>query len=188
MATEAIYEHPALPITAMEVFPKQLVVVAAEAFSESLANLIRSTRQILTTLAVATKYGIPEEEPPESAMEEVGSKSVQGTAVPAPAPEGAVSESAPERAVPEPTPEKASLVEFCLVLSCPACRAPGLPPPSATQLVLCCACEIAGVEWLHRMFLSGHRCLPQDITCTVPSPLWPTAIRGWTLRPLSQPA
>ncbi len=46
MATEAIFEHPALPVTAMEAVPKQPVVTAAEAFSESLSNIIKSTREI----------------------------------------------------------------------------------------------------------------------------------------------
>ncbi len=125
MATEAISEHPALPVTVMEAVPKQPVVTAAEAFSESLANLIRSTREILATLTVANQYEIPEEEPPESAMEEVVSKSAPGSAVPEPtaertgpdptpperppvsAPPERPPEPAPERAVPESIPVKA---------------------------------------------------------------------------------
>lgn len=47
VATEAISEHTALPVTAMEAVPKQPIVTATEAFSESLTNLIKSTRTVL---------------------------------------------------------------------------------------------------------------------------------------------
>ncbi len=84
MATEATSVHPILPVTAMEAIPKQPVVTAAEAFSESLASLLRATREILATLTVATRYEIPEGEPPESAREEVASKSAPKEQFPSP--------------------------------------------------------------------------------------------------------
>ncbi len=62
IATEAISEHLALPVTAMEAVHHQPVVTAAEAFSDSLANLIESTGEILATLAIATKSKIPFQE------------------------------------------------------------------------------------------------------------------------------
>ncbi len=107
MATEAIFEHPALPVTAMEAVPKQPVVTAAEAFSESLSNIIKSTRKILANLNMATKYEVPEVEPPESSMEEVVSKSAPDRAVPKSAIEEVVPEPAAQITVPETAPERA---------------------------------------------------------------------------------
>ncbi|KAL0175990.1 hypothetical protein M9458_028320, partial [Cirrhinus mrigala] len=125
-ATEAITEHPALPAIDMETIPKQPVVLATEAFSETLASRLWSTREILAALSVATKCEIPEteppeftpvQEPPEFAPESAVPKPAPEKAVheptiertvqePAPAPERTVTESAPEKVVPEPTVER----------------------------------------------------------------------------------
>lgn len=47
--------------------PKQPVVTAAEAFSESLAGLIKSTEEFFAQLKVTTMYEIPESEAQDSA-------------------------------------------------------------------------------------------------------------------------
>ncbi|KAF4095728.1 hypothetical protein G5714_023331 [Onychostoma macrolepis] len=65
----------------MDAVLKQPVVTAAEAFSETLASLIKSTREILAALAMATKYEIPEGGPPDSTVE-VASKSPPNREVP----------------------------------------------------------------------------------------------------------
>ncbi len=90
MAMEAISEHPGCSVTAKEFVPKQPVVMAAEAFSESLASLIMSPREIVATLTLASRYEIHEGEPPESVREEVASKYAPNRAVPEPAAERTV--------------------------------------------------------------------------------------------------
>lgn len=98
-ATEAISEHTTHPVTAMEAVPKQPVVTAAEAFSESLVSLIKSTREILATLTMATKYKIPEEEPPESASVQEPPECAMEEDVSTSTPDRAVAELAEERTV-----------------------------------------------------------------------------------------
>ncbi|KAL0186580.1 hypothetical protein M9458_018250, partial [Cirrhinus mrigala] len=105
-ATEAITEHPALPAIDMETIPKQPVVLAAEAFSETLASRLWSTREILAALAVATKCEIPETEPPEFALVQEPPEFAPVQEPPEFAPESAVPKPAPEKAVHEPTIER----------------------------------------------------------------------------------
>lgn len=80
--------------------------MAAGAFSENLTSLVKSTKEILATLVVATKYEIPEGETPESAPVQEHSVSTPVQEALESAPERAVPEPAIEEVVPEPAPEE----------------------------------------------------------------------------------